>query len=159
MQTRNTQDKDPYAIDDLILHNHALQYFCLKTAQFKLANTILTQTLAHPLKNYCFVCHIDHGMISIGTNSAIWATQLRYHQHELLIAFQKEPEFHSIQRINIRISLPKEKPPATKQRTITMSSATSQLILDTAKSIKNTELKAALQKLANNGLTHFSKGL
>lgn len=154
MQTHPPKTADPTGIQDLIQTDSLLKQICFKNKQLRLANAILTQSLAEPLRQNCFVSQITHNLVIITTKEAVWANQLRYQQSEILEILHREKELRFLQLMRVRVQPLSQDPVKPKpMRQVAMSAKTSSLLSESAATIKNDKLKQALLNLARNGST------
>lgn len=153
MPDYHSPEKDPQTLETILEAQNSLQGIRLKTAQIQQAQHILTQFLSAKLLLHCSVGHIDQQKITLFADSAVWATQLRYRQGEILTYFRQQSGFRGLHRVKIKIVTPqaKAKPAATATRQqTTLSSKVVSLVQQSATTINNPVLKKALLKLANN---------
>lgn len=144
--------EDPQILETLLETKTSLQGIRLKTAQIQQAQDILTQFLPAKILMHCFVGHIDQQKITLFTDNAVWATQLRYRQGEILTYFRQQPGFRGLHRVKIKITATKARPTptaASRQKT-PLSGKIIALLEQSAKTISNPTLKKALLKFANN---------
>ena len=151
MQTHHPLEKDPQSLETILEARGSLQTIRLKTAQIQQAQHILTQILPAKILAHCFVGHIDQQKITLFTDNAVWATQLRYQQSDILTQFRQNTGFRGLNRVKIKISTSAavKVKPAPKQA-LSLSSKVTRLLEGSAKSITNPILKKALLKLADN---------
>ncbi|OGO94424.1 MAG: hypothetical protein A3F10_02775 [Coxiella sp. RIFCSPHIGHO2_12_FULL_42_15] len=150
MQTRQPTSLDPCSIEKVLRQERGLQPLCKKAEQIQCANHILAHLLSPPLQQHCQVANYENTTLTVRTNSAVWATQLRYQQRVILDALQQHPFFKLITDLKIRIYLPETSPPPRQRRTLQMTRSTSELIKNSADAVTHPDLKAALQRLSNN---------
>lgn len=70
-----------------------------KTEHIQKLTAILHSYLEEPLKSYCQAANFQDGCLTISTESAVWATQLRYLTPDLLKQLCEYPEFRGLQSI------------------------------------------------------------
>jgi len=75
-----------------------------KTDHIQKLTAILHSCLEEPLKSYCLAANLQDGCLTIRTESAVWATQLRYLTPDLLKQLCEYPEFRSIQSIRCYVA-------------------------------------------------------
>ena len=143
-------EKDPRCFNSIVQAENGLQTIRLKAAQIQLASTILSQILPTTLLAHCFVSNIDQQKLVLGTDGAVWATQLRYQQQEILDKFRLNAKFASLQTIKIKICPTVEKTAVPQHQRLTLSSNVARLVKNTASAVTNPALKTALLKLAKN---------
>ncbi len=144
----NKPTSDPRGMAAVLRNERGLKAIRLKTAQIQLAQDILTQILPTKILGHCFVGHVDDKTLTIFSDSAVWATQLRYQQGEMVSAFRQHTGFRALNRIKIKIKPPTNKPPKRLKQAISLSSKVSRLLQSTAATIRHPSLKKALLKLA-----------
>ncbi len=149
MHTSEPSKSEPNCISTVIKKDGTLTLLCKKTDLIQSANRILTQILPQPLHEHCQVANINNRVITISTDNAVWATQLRYQHQTITKALQASPNFKQIEFVKIRLS-----PPKTQKvkpcRTPLMSATVSDTINASANSVTNPQLKEALLRLAKN---------
>jgi hypothetical protein len=125
-----------------------------KLKQHKQLQQILIEYLEPKLATHCEIANHENNCLIVLTDSALWATQFRFQIPELLTKLKQHPKLYDLKHIYCKIrptsaTRPTQKtpePPAVQR----LSSATAQMILDTASSIKHDKLKAIMQKIAKN---------
>ena len=130
-----------------------LDALMLKLKQLKQLQQILSEYLDSKLINHCQVANLDNGCLIILTDSALWATQFRFQIPDLLAKLRQHPQLYHLKHIyckirpaqNVRRIPEASEPPMSR-----LSLETSQMILDTASTIKHDKLKTIMQKIAKN---------
>ncbi len=153
MQTRLSTTIDPHSIGRVLQKESSLNGIRLKSAQIQCANHILSQILDTKILAHCFVGYCDTDKILIYTNSAAWATRLRYQQGDLLRGFRKHRDFQSLSKLGVKILPASSRTPSKPSQKLTMTKQVAQLISHTATTIDHPYLKKALSQLAKNAST------
>ncbi|SEP60517.1 hypothetical protein SAMN05421693_1027 [Ectothiorhodospira magna] len=100
-------------------------------------------------REHCWVSGIQAGVVTLVTDSGVWATPLRYRQRDILARLQRE---HGIQARTIRIRVrPAVTPPATTSRLQPPEPLTTkarQALLGAANTVTDPELGQVLRRLA-----------
>lgn len=149
MTEMQTSKSHPPTIHAMIQADHTLLSITKKSAEIQSANKILARILPDDLKKHCVVANIRFTIITLTSDSATWATHLRYYHQPILDALHKNENFTHVRSIQHRIQ-PQRLKQTKPARTLTMSRQVSQSIQACAESVKNTKLKDALLKLAKN---------
>ena len=108
------------------------------------------QVVAEPIRSSCRLVLLREGVLTIATDHATTASQLRYLQRVLIQQLQMHAEFSGLQRLRIIVS-PAAVPAQKKQAKDlpTLSQNTSNHLLQTADCLGNSELSAILRRLAS----------
>lgn len=135
------------SIQELLAHT-ALQRLASQTVKLQHLQQLLNADLDTALSAHCKVADFSAGILTLVIDSSAFASRLRYLQHSLLSSLKKYNEFSGLYKIEWLISpstpaLPKP----LYQRTLSKQSAN--LLIDTANSCENEELKAVLLRLAS----------
>lgn len=80
---------DPIKINNL-LGRSSLKSIMVKAHVIEKLNTCLNRTLPTKLYTHCQVLNFENNIVIIGVDSAAWLTNLRYEEHDLRNAFQRE---------------------------------------------------------------------
>lgn len=108
------------------------------------------QVVAEPLRSCCRLIVMREGVLTIATDHATTASQLRYLQRVLIQQLQAHAEFSGLQRLRIIVSpaaVPAQKKQAKDLPTLSLN--TSNHLLQTADCLGNSELSAILRRLAS----------
>ena len=90
-----------------------------KVAQLDKLTALLKNNLSEPLRHHCQVANFRDNCLVIMTDSAAWATQIRYLTPELLEQLQRYPELKYVRTLRCYIdpiSMPSVSPQTTIQR-------------------------------------------
>ncbi|MEJ2060766.1 MAG: DUF721 domain-containing protein [Gammaproteobacteria bacterium] len=107
--------------------------------------------LGRTLAAHCRILSIQESQLILGADSAAWATQLRYQQHEILKVLNSEHSL-GLRKLRVRVlpaqisdaaarTQPKRRPP--------LSARSAELITACAAEQDDPDLKAALLRLAS----------
>ena len=132
-----------------LLAEPLLQKLAAKTAKLQHWQNLLEANLEDALKPHCKVADFSAGILTLVIDSSAFATRLRYCQHALLADLKINNEFNMLYKIEWLISpinTPSSLPPTHRK----LSQASAKLLLDTAKTCDNKELKEALFRLATH---------
>lgn len=108
------------------------------------------QVVAEPIRSSCRLVLMREGVLTIATNHATTASQLRYLQRVLIQQLQTHAEFSGLQRLRIIVS-PAAVPAANRQAKDLpkLSRNTASHLLQTADCLGNSELSSILRQLAS----------
>lgn len=112
-------------------------------------NHAMEKYLPGPLKDYCRVANYRSGLLILQTDSATWATQLKFHIPELLTKLRQEHAFHKLMNIKCIIE-PPQKQKVSEEKSPTLSPHAASLLKETAAHIQDEKLAAALERLARS---------
>ena len=115
-------------------------------------NRLLNALLPSYLQNQVSLQSVSPQQWILQTESAAWATRLRYvlpGLRQQLEAELKKP----VPELKLRIEPRADKPPTRPQRRLTLSASAAELLKSTARNIKDEKLGAALLRLAQRGST------
>lgn len=121
------------------LLEHARQLQSLDT---QLAACLDPEAAAHTR-----VANLNNGRLVIHTDSAAWATRLRYLVPQLLRCLHKAPSLTHLQGIDIRVS-PLAQPASPVTRPAILSADNAALLDSTADTLSDPGLRSALKRLA-----------
>jgi len=128
--------------------NQTLQQLVKKAERLLDLNQRLLEQLATPLKEHCKLANWRNGCLVIETDSAVWATQLRYSSPDLLERLRKIPEFYGLCSIHCYIRPAVSVADAEVHSSMSLSPENAELIAATASGIEDKALSSALQRLA-----------
>ena len=115
--------------------------------QQRILNSI-KQLLDKQLSAHCLSAALENGRLRVFTDSAAWASRLRFQSQQLLqqLVLQGIP----VQQIDVRVSLDSLTKPAPRKKPArpVLSHSASTLLNETAESLGDSELSRALKKLA-----------
>jgi len=109
----------------------------------------LKTKLPSPLCEHFILANISEDTLTLHTDSPAWAARLRFITPDILKYAQQLRRLHSPQTIRIKVVPPASQSTSVK-RMINLSHKNAQLIQDTADSINDPVLRAALTRLAQN---------
>lgn len=114
-------------------------------------SALLHRCLTPELAPHARLLRWEEGQLTVQTDSAAWATRLRYLAPQLLRCLQQLPPFAEARRIEIHIA-PVGTPAATKKpQPAHLSPDSAYLIEVYAATVTDPHLRAALQRLARRG--------
>ncbi|MBK1872972.1 MULTISPECIES: DciA family protein [Marinobacter] len=95
-----------------------------------------------------FVCCLE-GELTLSTESAGKASQIRFRQHEIMEKLRENELFRFVWKLKVKVVPPRfnEKPPAKK---LTLSKENAQLLKEEAGHTKDKKLREVLEKLASH---------
>lgn len=131
---------------------HQLANLVDKINQLRVFNQALIGILEDKLMRHCQVVNVEQGTLTLITDSASWATKLRFQTPEILKKMQTSSTFLKIKKLKVLIR-PKERLITKKQpkkKTLHLSRESAQIISDAANHLKNIRLKKALNKIAEH---------
>ncbi|MES2218342.1 MAG: DUF721 domain-containing protein [Pseudomonadota bacterium] len=123
----------------------------LKLKQLRELQNILHNYLDEKLAPHCQVANFENNSLCIITNTALWATQLRFQIPNLLTQLNQHVELAGLREIRCKIR-PKQhlQQPVVSSPLERLSLETSLVLLETAKTIKHQSLKKIMEKIAQN---------
>lgn len=130
-----------------------LQIFLTKLGHLNKLNQVLIDNIEPSLATHCRVVDLKENCLVLMTESAIWATHLRFHIPQLLTKLRQYPQLQTLTQIHCKVM-----PVAINQRLIKsqkkpmppLSPQTAKIILEITKNIKSDKLKSIMQKIAKN---------
>lgn len=97
-------DRDPQALDSLIDGaDSRLGWIMRKAQRIQQLNNLLFDMIEPPLNMHCQVMNIEENRITISTDNASWATQLRMQQHDILNRLRFHNRWRFINQIDIKV--------------------------------------------------------
>ncbi len=146
--------KSPTSIDKLLNSgNHGLASLITRTRQLGRFTKGLHELIGPELSPHCTIADIHQQELVLGVDKAAWATKLRFAAPALLKQLQQRfPELSTVERITIQMLQPLEDPRATSASNTPphLSAKNAQLLKSLAQTVDNTELRAALERLARH---------
>ena len=122
-----------------------------KLKQLSDLQNILSKYLTEKLAEHCQVANYENNALCIITNSALWATQLRFQIPNLLTQLRQHDELRALREIRCKIHPQTRAPqPVATPPVERLTLATAQILLAVAKNIKHDPLKAIMEKIAEN---------
>jgi hypothetical protein len=119
-----------------------------KSREQRFFNTILHQVLPAPLNQHVWAAGVDSGVLKLQTDSPVWATQLRYQQHELIKQLNTDPAIH-LRKCQIAVSQRRIDRFDQQTRLQKLSSSAKKSIKSSTATLSDPELKALFEKIAN----------
>jgi hypothetical protein len=127
-----------------------------KLKQLTELQNILHSYLAEKLAEHCQVANYENNSLCIITNTALWATQIRFQIPNLLTQLRQHDELRALREIRCKIRPKTRAPqPAAMPPVERLTLETAQIILAVAKNIKHDPLKAIMEKIAENIKGHL----
>jgi hypothetical protein len=131
--------------------SHVIDGILAKLKQLHQIQNILHCYLDKKLAPHCVVANFENHSLSIITDTALWATQLRFQIPNLLTQLRQHDELAKLQEIRCKIRPKQPLPPEIEYpQQERLSLETSKILLETAKSIKHSSLKEIMEKIAQN---------
>ncbi len=122
-----------------------------KIQQLNSLQQLLSDALDVKLAKHCQVANLENGSLIVLTDSAIWATQLRFQTGDLLAKLRQHPLLYHLKNISC-ITRPARvmpiQPVAIPMRLLSLH--TSELIKNAANTIQHSKLKKAMNKIAEH---------
>jgi hypothetical protein len=113
-------------------------------------NRVLSRALPAPLDAHCRVLNLRHHTLTLAVDDPLWASRLRY-QTRTLLQQLAAVESVTVRTIQIRIQ-PQATPRQEKsRRNKPLSASNARLVRQTARSLKDERLRAALLRVASRG--------
>jgi hypothetical protein len=113
------------------------------------ANTELLQAvrrgLPSPLDRHCHAAHIQDGQLVLFTDSPAWVMRLRFSTPKILEELRKT--LPNLRGVRVRVQLP-QPPRQRPRRRPVLTQATRDMLRETAATMDNPGLKAALERLS-----------
>ncbi|MCG8434765.1 MAG: DciA family protein [Gammaproteobacteria bacterium] len=133
------------------VENAPLAKLAEQAARFEQITKLVQNALPASLSGHCLGISIHEPVAVLLTDSAAWATQLRFHETGILGVLNKNSD-HVVKRITVRVLSPGEtkNAAATEPAYKTISASNRALLRASAKTVSDDQLSAALQRLANN---------
>lgn len=130
----------------------SLQPLFSKLRELASISTHIKEILGEPLSQYCQVANIyGSRLVLIAANGSV-ATQIRFQTEALLKAIKKVPGLAHIREIHCKVKPIEasflERPEKPKQKVALLSPKTAAILSDTANSISDPKLRAALERIA-----------
>ncbi len=110
----------------------------------------LRKALPEPLNEHCHVINLRGQTLTLAADSPAWATRLRYQSRTVL---QHLTRLQSVTVRTIQVRIAPEQPTKQKKpkRHAHLSATNAQLLQQTANSLSDPRLRAALLKVASRG--------
>ena len=108
---------------------------------------LLANALPADLAHHCQVQNLRGATLYLQTDSSVWANRLRYLRPALLQ--QLQPELGTLHDIQVTVAPVQATPPHSKRRA-KLSDSAAQILLETAESTTDPQLRAAFKRLAGN---------
>lgn len=113
-------------------------------------NAVLVRHLAADIVDHCQAGNLRGHTLVLHTDSAPWATKLRFLAPQLLRELQRERGLARLERIEVRI-LPQSPVALRPTRTaVPIGKSSREHLLSAARSVRDPRLQAALERLAKS---------
>ena len=89
---------------DQLLNSGILKSIRQKSQQLVYLNQLVQTVLDNELKPHCQVANYEKGMLTLATDNAAFATQLRYQTPELIKILQQQSPFKDLKNIRYYIA-------------------------------------------------------
>jgi hypothetical protein len=116
-------------------------------------NKIFTEQLDPQLARHCQLVNYEDKHLIVMTNNAIWATQFRFQIPQLISKLRLQPAFSDLLTVQCKIiplRFDKRIPEAQQKPKMALSLKTAEIVLATAKTIKDPRLQAIMEKIAKH---------
>lgn len=128
-----------------------LDFLMVKLKRLQELQNILSGFLDKKLVQHCEVANLENNCLTIITDTALWATQLRFQIADLLGELRKNPELCALREIRCKVRPKKNQKPEPQHDPVQrLSQAAAKNVLETAKHIKHDSLKLIMEKIAQN---------
>ncbi len=142
-------NKKPRILDDFLRADPAIRKLLSRSAK---QNSLLQQVrtlLPKPLDEHCLAAVPKEGSLVLYADSSAWASRLRFFARNLTRELQHRDQT-GIERISVRIFIPdRARKPKPRSKTL-LSKENAQLLQQTAESIGDPALGAALIRLSQH---------
>lgn len=144
--------KQPLKPASQILHSHHLLQRLLRQAEIlSQLQSLVHRYLSPAVREQLQLGGYDKGVLTLILADAACATRLRYQQEQLIRQLAQHQEFAGLQRIRLKIRSPLSRTDDnTGEERRYLSSTASEHIRHGADAIADPQLRAALQRLADN---------
>lgn len=103
----------------------------------------------HNLTEHCWIGSYQRGQLKLITDSAAWATRIRYSEQQLMQQLKTSDEFTNLAKISCKVSPKQTIDKSTKHRQ-EISANSAAIIAESAAIVTDQKLSQALKKLAQN---------
>lgn len=140
------------SLKDVLRRIAPLKALAASSARLTLAQRWLKSTLPSVLSDYCQISKVSDTEIVIEAYSQAVATHLRFSLPKLQERLKKWDDLAQIDQISIKVKTLPQAPKKSETHVIkaVISEENRQLLLETASSIQSPELRASLEKLAQD---------
>lgn len=136
-----------------LLASESANRLLTRVRQLQSLSNTLHDCLPADLVQHTQVVRWENGRLTVQTDSAAWATRLRYLTPQLLRCLRQSPTFAEARHIELRVApLAASTAPAVQRAYLSPHSAS--IIDANADSIADPLLRAALKRLARHGEEH-----
>lgn len=104
-----------------------------------------------PLASHTRPVSYRSGRLLVHADGSIWADRVRQQHERLMQTLSQDPIFEGLMQLSVRVAPPETAPRAVKRRGVRLSATSATLIDNTATTIDDPELRAALQRLGSRG--------
>ncbi len=144
------KQKGAVAIQNLLRDNGSrLATLYQRSSELQIFHEKLKAKLHPPLCDHFILANIDHNTLTVHTDSPAWAARLRFKTADILDYARKLCAPISLRTMRIKV-VPPERHPKTTKRAVKLSRKNARLILETANSITDPALRAALTRLSRH---------
>lgn len=120
-----------------------------KLSELKELNYLFSKYLDPELAKHCQAIKIDRDCLIVLVDNSNWGTQLRFYIPDLLAKLKTIPSLQNLKAICSKVR-PDYKPARFKKQTriaTPLSEESAQMVLDTAKTIKDKKLREVLERI------------
>lgn len=93
---------DPKKLEDVMMQSN-INNILKKASHLESLNNLLYEQLSAQLSLHCNVMNIEAGIITIGVDDAVWITQLRFEEIDILQAFRRRPGMQDLQSVKYKV--------------------------------------------------------
>lgn len=129
-----------------------VEHLLKRSQRLKQVDALLAKMLDAELRPHCRVANIKGQTLILHVSSTAWSTRLRYQLPRLLASIREVPALQQISDIQLRVqNITPAAAPKRAPRQVSMSRQAAHCIETCAESVEDTQLRAALQRLARRG--------
>lgn len=140
------------AINILQNEHKVLQPLFVKLKRLEELEQILKTHIDPKFVNHCRIASFSEGMLVLMTESALWATHIRFAVPELLKKLRHHESFQSLTQIQTKILPAKHYrlvASSSSRKASRLSTQTAEIVLEIANHIQYDKLRNIMQKIAN----------
>ncbi len=134
---------------DIIKENNKLSDIVIKAQHLIKLDKILLNHVPENMRSHCKVANLSNGILSVHVDSPTWATQLRYHIPDLMLALRAREEFANLVSIKHRVRPSEEDRKKKMTKVKPLSSESKKSLQEIAKVMEHPKLAEALNRLAS----------
>ncbi|MFU8797515.1 MAG: DUF721 domain-containing protein [Gammaproteobacteria bacterium] len=135
-----------------------LGVFSQKIALLDSLTALLKKNLPSPLQKHCQVANLRDNCLIIMTDSAAWATQIRFLTPDLLKCLKQTPELYNLRTLEFYVDPAIDNTPPEIFIKREPLSANNIQLLQRVGNMRDDELGKALRKMAEHALLNTPKG-